>query len=140
MDDGALADPKTKVVLVVDDDEDYRVCVEMFLRKEGYQVRHAGSGNEALALVEKNPPDLIITDLMMPDAGGYEVLRGLQSVAGARIPVVVNTARKLSDAHSQMLRAESNVVDILQKPISFPLLLALIARALKTRPPDAEPL
>ena len=138
MSDDTLADPKTKTILVVDDDEDYRVCVEMFLRKEGYRVRHAANGGEALSEVEREAPDLIITDLMMPGAGGYEVLRGLQGIAECRIPVIVNTARVLSAAHEEMIRLETNVVDLLKKPISFPLLLNLLSRALKTRPPKEE--
>jgi len=127
-------DPSTKTILVVDDDEDVRSFLETILEMDGYKVQMAGDGKEALAKVQQKAPDLVITDLMMPDAGGYEVLRGLQASENSRLPIIVNTARQLDASTEDMIRAEANVVEFLHKPISIAILQSILFRILKTRP------
>lgn len=129
-----LVDPSTKLILVVDDDEDVRSFLETILEMDGYKVKTAADGKEALAMVQKEPPDLVITDLMMPDAGGYEVLRGMQAGEHSRVPIVVNTARQLDPSTEDMIRAEGNVVEFLHKPISIAVLQGILWRILKTKP------
>src|SRR5581483_10388336 len=106
-----LVDPGTKLILVVDDDEDVRSFLETILEMDGYQVQTAADGKEALAKVQARAPDLVITDLMMPESGGYEVLRGLQGGENSRLPIIVNTARQLDASTEEMIRAEANVVE-----------------------------
>src|SRR5688572_16063240 len=60
-------------VLIVDDDSHNRQLLEVMLTPEGYIVLTAASGEEALAIVERNPPDLILLDVMMPGLDGYQV-------------------------------------------------------------------
>lgn len=129
-----LPDPSTKLILVVDDDEDVRSFLETILEMDGYQVQTAADGKEALQRVQAKKPDLVITDLMMPESGGYEVLRGLQTGESSRIPIVVNTARKLDASTEDMIRAEGNVVEFLHKPISVATLQGILWRVLKTKP------
>ena len=66
-------------VLVVDDEENLRLVVRTFLKREGYEVEVAASGEEALALVETFGPDVILTDVRMPKMGGLDLLATLKA-------------------------------------------------------------
>ena len=57
-------------ILVVDDEETIREVVRRYLEREGFQVQEAADGYDALAMIKKNPPDLIILDLMLPGIDG----------------------------------------------------------------------
>ena len=65
-------------ILVVEDEEDIRELVSYTLLKEGYQVASVASGEEALAIVEAKPPDLIVLDLMLPGIDGLTVCQRLR--------------------------------------------------------------
>ena len=78
------------LVLVVDDDPGVRQVVRANLEAEGYAVREAGSADEGLALLEEEPPDLLLLDVMMPEVDGWEMLRRVQERYGVgAIPVLV---------------------------------------------------
>ena len=79
-------------VLVVDDDRGILRTVQDALLSEGYTVHSAASGEEALAAVERQRPDLIMLDVNMPQVDGWEVLSRLRAAAGQQTPVVVMTA------------------------------------------------
>ena len=66
--------PKKKQILVVDDEPAWLKSVSHVLRREGYQVKTVGSATEALALLVKYRPDLIVSDLRMPDMNGFDLL------------------------------------------------------------------
>jgi len=70
-----LAAEKTAKILVVDDEDIIRVLLDEILSEEGYQVFQATDGREALHLMEKQTFDLIISDMVMPEVGGIEVLQ-----------------------------------------------------------------
>lgn len=123
-----------KLVLIVDDDEEVRGFLEAVLQTEGYQVQTASDGNQALVRVREKAPDLIITDLMMPDAGGFDVLRSLQAEGRSHIPVIVCTARRMDPSTEKMMLAESNAAGFLHKPICLPELMDILGRNLKTDP------
>lgn len=133
-----LADPKDKLVLIVDDDESVRDLLEFVLHKEGFRVEKAMDGQEALDKIEKNKPDLILLDIMLPLFGGFEVLRRLQMGETAHIPIVVITGRYTDRSTSEMIRQESNVVEFLEKPLKPPQLASILHKTLKTRPPAPE--
>jgi excisionase family DNA binding protein len=78
------------LVLVVDDDERLREYVRANLEVEGYEVREAGSADEALAALGEQSPDLILLDVMMPQVDGWETLRRIQEHTGVgAIPVIM---------------------------------------------------
>jgi len=78
------------VVLVVDDDEGVREFVRANLELEGYLVREAASAAEGLTALEREPPDLILLDVMMPEVDGWEMLRQVQERFGpGAVPVIV---------------------------------------------------
>jgi excisionase family DNA binding protein len=100
---GAGAGP---LVLIVDDDERLREYVRVNLEAEGYVVREAGSGEEALAVLGEESPDLILLDVMMPQVDGWETLRQIQEHTGVgAIPVIMFSGkadeRSAADAQSR---------------------------------------
>jgi excisionase family DNA binding protein len=78
------------LVLIVDDDERLREYVRVNLEAEGYEVREAGSAEEALDALGERSPDLILLDVMMPQVDGWETLRRIQEHTGVgAIPVIM---------------------------------------------------
>jgi two-component system phosphate regulon response regulator PhoB len=85
----------THRVLVVDDEADITALVAYHLAKEGYRVATASSGSEALKAAAESAPDLVILDLMLPGASGYDVLQELRRRPETRdVGVILLTARK----------------------------------------------
>jgi phosphate regulon transcriptional regulator PhoB len=128
-------------VLIVEDERDIRDLVVHHLKREGYQVSAASSGEEALRQVEAAPPDLVILDLMMPSMDGLEVCRRLrQDPATASLPIVMLTAK--GDEVDRVLGLEIGADDYIVKPFSPKELLARVRAVLRrSRPaPDAAPL
>lgn len=128
-----LPSADTKKILIVDDDEAVRSFVEMTTQMQGFQVSTAVDGNDAIKKMNESVPDLVITDLMMPGLGGYELLRAMQGIA-ARVPIFVITGSTLDDSTVQMIRAEANVVEFVAKPIKVPKFVAALHHHLKTQP------
>jgi phosphate regulon transcriptional regulator PhoB len=128
-------------VLIVEDEPDIRELVVHHLRREGYQVSAASSGEEALRQVQAAPPDLVILDLMMPAMDGLEVCRRLrQDPATASLPIVMLTAK--GDEVDRVLGLEIGADDYVVKPFSPKELLARVRAVLRrSRPaPSAAPL
>ena len=112
-------------VLVIDDHIDARVLLEDFLQSRGYYVTVAKNGNEALALLRGGLHfDLILLDLVMPEADGFELMAKLRKLPLAlrKVPVIV-----LSGAAPRTMRGAKAV---LTKPISLDVLLGVVERVL----------
>jgi two-component system phosphate regulon response regulator PhoB len=104
-------------VLIVDDDPDIQRLVSYNLSQAGFDVVTAATGRKALETVQKNPPDLIILDLMLPDVDGMEVCRSLrQRESSKRIPIVMLTAR--SEEIDRVIGFELGADDYVMKPFS----------------------
>jgi two-component system response regulator MprA len=101
-------------VLVVDDDHDIREALASILREEGFAVREACDGMEALEQIAADEPDVMLLDLMMPVMNGWEVMRSLRR-ANRALPVIV-----LSAVPAQ------GCADYIQKPVSLDRLLELL--------------
>ena len=92
-----VSEPRIEDVLVVDDDPMAVDLLSEMLEMSGVHARRATNGAEALAEIEKAPPDAILLDLMMPVMDGFEVIDRLQNNPGwCDIPVVVITAKELT--------------------------------------------
>jgi signal transduction histidine kinase/DNA-binding response OmpR family regulator len=103
-------------VLIVDDERHNRELLEVMLKPEGFLLLSASSGEEALALVARQPPDLILLDVMMPGMNGYEVAGKIKGdPATKNIPVVMLTA--LDDRNARMLGLSAGAEDFLTKPV-----------------------
>jgi CheY-like chemotaxis protein len=90
---GGDPDRRVPIVLVVDDDEDTREALGEAIELEGYEVRKAGEGAEAIGRMLVATPDLVLLDLMMPGVNGWQVLERMEGDPRlARIPVFIVTA------------------------------------------------
>ena len=111
-----------KRVLVVDDDRMIRMLVRLLLQREGYDVLEAKNGREGLDMVQIHHPDLLITDLLMPEVDGYETLAALRADGGfALLPVIVLTAETGPEVERTVLDLGAD--DYLVKPFDSDILL-----------------
>jgi DNA-binding response OmpR family regulator len=123
-----------ETILVVDDEPAIIQVVRDRLTREGFIVRSARTGEQALALVSEDAPDLIILDLMLPDLDGFEVLRRLRQ-SGCDEPVIVLTAR--DDDVDMIVGLEMGADDYVVKPFN-PRALAARVRAVLRRRAEAQ--
>jgi two-component system, OmpR family, phosphate regulon response regulator PhoB len=104
-------------VLIVDDDPDIQRLVSYNLSQAGFQVTTAATGRTALEAVQKQSPDLIILDVMLPDIDGLEVCRTLrQRDQSRRIPIIMLTAR--GEEIDRVVGFELGADDYVMKPFS----------------------
>ncbi len=115
-------------LLVVDDDESLRWVLQTQLEDMGYEVETAADGREALELIAKDPPALVLTDLKMPGLTGMELLDGLRGEY-PELPVVLMTAFGTIQNAVQAMRA--GAYDYLTKPIDHEELGLVVGRALE---------
>lgn len=90
----------TKKILVVDDDPYILMSLEFLMKKNGFDVMVARNGTEALDLVEKQVPDIVLLDIMMPDVDGYAICKHIKN------------SKKLKDAKVVFMSAKSKETDI----------------------------
>ena len=84
-------------ILVVDDEPDQRFLLRRIFERAGHEVTDAGDGAAALRAVRESPPDLVVTDMMMPVMGGAELIRRLRSEpATAGIPILAASGDPIS--------------------------------------------
>jgi len=117
----------SKIILVVDDEERLTSLLQAYLQQEGYRVVTAANGRQALAAVRREPPDLIVLDVMMPEMDGIEFLRVLR--AHHSTPVVLLTARVGDE--DKIVGLELGADDYLTKPFRPRELLARVRAVLR---------
>ena len=118
-------------VLVVDDDSEVRATLVEYLREEGFDVREAENGLEALACVKRDRPRAVVLDLMMPRLGGIEALKRIRGFDTA-IGVVVVTGTEDIELHRQALA--QGALAVFAKPLQPADIVAALGGA--PRPPD----
>jgi PleD family two-component response regulator len=119
-------------LLVVDDDPFIARLLEIELAAAGYQVRVANDGQQAIDLVGQDPPDLVITDVMMPHVDGFELTRSLrEDPRTATISVIILTARGLSADKLEGFAIGAD--DYIVKPFDTPELLARVRGVLRRK-------
>ena len=114
-------------ILVVDDDPNIRRLEQLYLEKEGFSVRTAGDGDEAIAEFRRLPPDLTLLDVMLPGMDGYQVLKAIRK-AGS-IPVIMVTAR--GETFDKVLGLELGADDYITKPFDSKELTARVRAVLR---------
>jgi len=123
-------------ILIIEDDASIREGLVDTLRVKGYQVAAAACGGEGLKAFERDPPDLVILDLMLPDMEGFEVCRQLKLPPAPDVPVIILTARgtELDRVRGLELGAD----DYVTKPFSLLELMARINVVLRRSQPAAQ--
>ncbi|PWC79345.1 regulator [Azospirillum sp. TSH64] len=120
-------------ILLVDDDPDFRGMVRTAFQRAGYTVHEAENGNAALAVMERHAVDLVVTDIIMPEADGYEIILRLKSQQ-SRPPLIAVTGgsvrlRMELPGMARLLGAEA----AFEKPVDLKALLAEVGRLLAAR-------
>ena len=124
-------------ILVVDDEEDYRIIARDVLQAEGYEVNLAADGEAGLAAVRENRPDVVLVDWMMPRLDGEGFCRRLREDARSRsLPVLMLTVRQTAEEELEALHF--GVDDFITKPFKPEELLARVRAALR-RAGDRRP-
>ncbi|MEU6076909.1 ATP-binding protein [Micromonospora sp. NPDC047074] len=136
---GAVEALRDARILVADDNADMRAYLARLLTGQGWRVETVGDGRQALAAIHRARPDLVLTDVMMPDVDGFELVRRLRAQAGTRgLPVVVLSARAGGDASAAGLDLGAD--DYVVKPFAATELIARIRAALiRARTPQRRP-
>jgi len=115
-------------ILVIDDEANLRKVLAAMLRRDGFDVTVAADGEQGLAEFHKNGADIVVTDLVMPKAGGMEVLRAVNA-ANPDVPVIIITAHGTVDSAVEAIKA--GAFDYITKPYEQAELSAVIAKAAK---------
>ncbi len=130
----AVANTRRKpVILVVDDDDILRSCLELILDRRNFHVEGASNGKEALRKIHRNKPDLIILDGVMPVMDGFDTARVLKENPATRaIPIIFCTGQSISEC------AEKDIVvdAYCGKPFDSSELYEIIRDLLNNKKPD----
>lgn len=118
-------------LLIVDDEQDMRMLIRSFLVAEGYQVLEASNGAEALMLLEKNAPDLILADVMMPFMDGYALIEEVRKTRD--VPVIVLSAK--GEEWDKVKGLKLGADDYIAKPFHSAELIARIETVLRRTDP-----
>ena len=120
--------PDRKRILLVDDDREIIESMRVALTAAGYEVLIARDGNQGLAMTERENPDLVILDMMMPKRSGFLVLERLRRTRPVPLRIIMVTANEGSrhKAYAETL----GVDDYIRKPFAIDRLLASVERLL----------
>ncbi len=121
-------------ILVVDDARQLLRALRINLATRGYEVQLAPDGGTALTMAGRQPPDLVIVDLGLPDMDGVDVVQGIRG--WSTVPIVVLSARHLEQSKVRALDAGAD--DYVTKPFGMDELLARVRAALRRRTPAPE--
>jgi two-component system KDP operon response regulator KdpE len=122
------------IVLIIDDDARIRRLLRLILETNGYRATEAGTGQEALTMVEKPRPDAIILDLGLPDMDGMEALKRLRE--WSQVPVIVVSVRESPE--DKVAALDNGADDFVTKPFNTEELLARLRAAERRSKPAKE--
>ncbi len=128
---------RQKSILIADDEPSIVLSLEFLLRKAGYAVRVARTGEEVLTAMAAQAPDLVLLDAMMPQRDGYDVCQTIRAnPAWARIPVIMLTAKSREVERQKGMALGAS--DYVTKPFSTRDLVETMRRHLDSAPPVAQ--
>jgi DNA-binding NtrC family response regulator len=122
-------------ILILDDEQPLLQSLSLELGRQGHDCLLAETGREAFAILEKNPPDLAILDVQLPDVSGLEVLRRLRRDL-PEVPVLIITAYASVDSAVEAMK--EGAIDDLEKPLDLEELQLVVTRELKNARLRAE--
>ena len=114
-------------ILIVDDDPNIAHLVQLYLEKEGFTVKVAQRGDDALTEFRRLPPDLMLLDLMLPGVAGWQVLKTIRKTS--TIPVIMLTAK--DETFDKVLGLELGADDYVVKPFDTKEVVARIKAVLR---------
>jgi two-component system nitrogen regulation response regulator NtrX len=117
-------------ILIVDDEKNIRRSVEMICAGEGYRVKTAADGREALAVLDSEPVDLVLLDIVMPGTDGLALLRQIHTRFPEVVVVMISGHATIQNA---LAAAKEGAYDFIEKPISKEKLLISVRNALGNR-------
>lgn len=119
-------------IIIVEDEPEIAELIELHVKREGYSTQIIDDGGEALEIIKKSPPDLILLDLMLPGMSGLELCRALRWEEATReLPVIMVTAR--GEEADVVAGLEVGADDYVTKPFSPRVLIARIRNILRRR-------
>lgn len=121
-------------ILIVDDEQEIASIVRSYLEKEGYQVILASDGKSALMQVERQSPDLVILDLMLPEISGWDVCRAIRRKSN--LPVIMVTAR--DEVADRIVGLELGADDYVNKPFDPKELVSRVKAVLRRSQPPPK--
>ena len=114
-------------ILLVDDDPNISRLVQLYLENEGFEVRTADRGDDALSEFRKLPPDLMLLDVMLPGMDGWQVLKAIRKTS--TIPIIMLTAK--DETFDKVLGLELGADDYITKPFDTKELVARVKAVLR---------
>ncbi|MDD2331547.1 MAG: response regulator [Candidatus Cloacimonetes bacterium] len=118
-------------ILVIEDDDSFRNVLVQMLEKAGFEVKHASDGNQALTICDSYMPDLVLTDIIMPDKEGLETIQELVSkIPGIKIIAMSGGGRFGPDSYLPLAK-RLGAKKTLQKPFMREELMTTIQEALE---------
>ena len=128
--------PQQRTILLVDDDHEIVESMRTVLENKGYRVLVARDGNSGLMVAERENPDLLVLDMMMPKKSGFLVLEKLKSRPGGLIPTIMITGNEGSRhrAYAEML----GVRDYIRKPFAMEKLIRSVERIMGIKSRSGE--
>ena len=126
-----------EIILAIDDEEDILELIEFNLSREGFRVLTAETGEKGLSIIEKNEPDLLLLDLMLPGIDGFDIAKKIRSMKKIRnLPIIMLTAK--GEEADVVTGLELGADDYVVKPFSPRVLTARIKSVLRRRNSDLE--
>ncbi|MDO9068638.1 MAG: response regulator, partial [Deltaproteobacteria bacterium] len=124
----------SKLIYIVEDERDIADLVEHYLKKDGFKSEAISDGQRALERIRRQPPDLLVLDLMLPGIDGLELCRILRSEpATKRLPIIMLTAK--AEETDKIVGLEMGADDYLTKPFSPKELMARIRAIFRRNQP-----
>ncbi|AKJ65338.1 response regulator [Kiritimatiella glycovorans] len=117
-------------ILIIDDDPDIRRLLEQFLAREGYNILTASTGAEAEQIYLENPPDLVITDIIMPDREGIETIREMRRMYPEMTIVAISGGGRIDSQDYLVLARKLGADRTFGKPFDLAEMLNYIREAL----------
>jgi len=118
-----------KKILIIEDDPGSRRLTEFTLKREGYEVLTAGNGLEGLNKINRDQPDLVVLDVMLPGIDGYEIARRIRSQPEtAKLPILMLSGKVRAEDKTTGLQVGAN--DYLSKPASPALIVQKVSALL----------
>ena len=120
-----------QTILVVDDDPNIAQLVKLYLEKEGFDVTVETRGDDAVASFQKNPPSLMLLDIMLPGMDGWQVCRAVRQISN--IPIIMLSAK--DETFDKVLGLELGADDYMTKPFEGKELVARVKAVLRRAAP-----